>query len=612
MLEIRSRRHRGVRPCPLSGGRPVATRKILTWSRFHDHQRLAADRAPVWPHPADRAPSRGVHRQRARRQDGQARPRPRTDGARLLSSARTRRAARAGLARLRRGGPVLQPRGFVLLYAILRLQALLPLNPQGVGGLARSRLQHRDLASSPTPTGRPTAARRRCRYFTPDGRPDGAELRFGGDRHRRRRGRWRAASPATAAKRSAISGSISTRSTLYMLLPLSIVVAVALVALGVPQNSAGPRRCDDARRRQADHRAGPGRQPDRHQAARHQWRRLLQRQLRAPLRESQRAGPTSSRSGRSSSLALGLAVAFGRMIGREREGWALLGRHGGCSWSSAAAVAYWAEGRRHAARCTRSALAGRATWRARRCASASRDVVDLGGRSPPAPPTARSTPCTIPIMPLGGMVPLVHDPARRDRARRRRLGPLRHRGLSRSSPCSSPGLMVGRTPEYLGKKIEAREVKIAMLAVLITAGRRSSASRRSSAVLPAALAGLANSGPARLSRRSSMPSPRRPATTARPSPASTANTPWYNTTLGIAMLLGRFGHHRAGAGDRRIRWRPSRGSRLPPAPSRPHGLLFVGLLTGVILIMGGLQFFPALALGPIVEHFQMLAGHVAT
>ena len=89
----------------------------------------------------------------------------------------------------------------------------------------------------------------------------------------------------------------------------------------------------------------------------------------------------------------------------------------------------------------------------------------------------------------------------------------------------------------------------------------------------------------------------------------TANTPFYNTTLGIAMLIGRFLHHRADAGDRRLAGGQEDRARRRPAPSRPTAPLFVGLLVGVILIVGGLTFFPALALGPIVEHFAMHAGN---
>ena len=167
------------------------------------------------------------------------------------------------------------------------------------------------------------------------------------------------------------------------------------------------------------------------------------------------------------------------------------------------------------------------------------------------------------------------------------------------------GLMVGRTPEYLGKKIEAREIQYAMIAVLVLPlailGFTAIA-----AVFPTALAGLLNHGPHGLSEMLYA------YTSAAANNGSafaglTANAPWWNTTLGIAMLAGRFVPAVvvlaiAGSLVAKPKLAPSPGT-LPA-----HGGLFIGLLIGVILILGGLQFFPALALGPIVEHFQMLGG----
>jgi len=167
------------------------------------------------------------------------------------------------------------------------------------------------------------------------------------------------------------------------------------------------------------------------------------------------------------------------------------------------------------------------------------------------------------------------------------------------------GLMVGRTPEYLGKKIEAREIQFAMIAVLVLPlsilGFTAVA-----AVLPTAMAGLLNHGPHGLSEMLYA------YTSAAANNGSafaglTANAPWWNTTLGIAMLAGRFVPAIAvlaiaGSLVAKPKLAPSTGT-LPT-----HGGLFIGLLIGVILILGGLQFFPALALGPIVEHFQMLGG----
>jgi K+-transporting ATPase ATPase A chain len=166
------------------------------------------------------------------------------------------------------------------------------------------------------------------------------------------------------------------------------------------------------------------------------------------------------------------------------------------------------------------------------------------------------------------------------------------------------GLMVGRTPEYLGKKIEAREIKYVMLSALIMTvailGFTAVA-----LVLPLALKGMAASGPHGLSEVLYAYT----SGTANNGSAFgglTGNSPWYNTTIGIAMAVGRYGYAIpvlavAGSIVVKPKLQPTAGT-LPT-----HNGLFVGLLVGVVIILGGLQFFPALALGPIVEHFQMLA-----
>ena len=165
------------------------------------------------------------------------------------------------------------------------------------------------------------------------------------------------------------------------------------------------------------------------------------------------------------------------------------------------------------------------------------------------------------------------------------------------------GLMVGRTPEYLGKKVDAREIKFAMLAVLILPlfikGFAAVA-----AVLPLALKGVSVGGPHGLTEILYAYS------SAAGNNGSafgglTANAPWWDTTLGITMAMGRFAYlvpvmAIAGALVAKPKLTPTAGT-LPT----DNGL-FIGLLIGVILILGGLQFFPAMALGPIVEHFQML------
>jgi K+-transporting ATPase ATPase A chain len=167
------------------------------------------------------------------------------------------------------------------------------------------------------------------------------------------------------------------------------------------------------------------------------------------------------------------------------------------------------------------------------------------------------------------------------------------------------GLMVGRTPEYLGKKIETREMKLAMFAVLIyplvVLGFSGT-----SVLLKTALDSLNNAGPHGLSEIIYAYA----STNANNGSAFAGlngATPWFNTTLGLAMLFGRFAYAipvLALAGSLAAKKKaPASAGTFPTT-----GPLFVGLLLGVIVILYLLQYFPALALGPVVEHFLMLGG----
>jgi K+-transporting ATPase ATPase A chain len=170
------------------------------------------------------------------------------------------------------------------------------------------------------------------------------------------------------------------------------------------------------------------------------------------------------------------------------------------------------------------------------------------------------------------------------------------------------GLMVGRTPEYMGKKVEAYDVKMAMLNVLIfplsilvftaissvspgfgTSQLNNAGPHGLSEMLYAFTSGTGNNGSAFA--------------------GISANTYWYNTTIGFAMLLGRFFMiipmlALAGSLARKKAVPPSLGTFPVTTP------LFTTLLVSVILIVGALTFFPVLSLGPIVEHLLMYAGHV--
>jgi K+-transporting ATPase ATPase A chain len=169
------------------------------------------------------------------------------------------------------------------------------------------------------------------------------------------------------------------------------------------------------------------------------------------------------------------------------------------------------------------------------------------------------------------------------------------------------GLMVGRTPEYLGKKIEQKEVKMMMLAVLVLAFTILGFSG-AGANLGTVGGSLGNHGPHGFSEVLYA------YTSATGNNGSAfaginANTPYLDTTLGLAMLSGRFLMLiplLAAAGSlAQKKLVPVSAGTFPT-----HGPLFVALLVGVVVIVGALTFFPALSLGPIVEHFLMHAGRL--
>jgi potassium-transporting ATPase potassium-binding subunit len=206
--------------------------------------------------------------------------------------------------------------------------------------------------------------------------------------------------------------------------------------------------------------------------------------------------------------------------------------------------------------------------------------------------------------PLGGMVPLINM----------KLGEIIFGGVGAGLygmllfailTLFIAGLMVGRTPEYVGKKLESREVKMAMLAIL--AWPLSSLGFTAIAtVVPAGLAGPANQGPHGFTEIlyafTSMT-----ANNGSAFAGLTGNTLFYNLTGAAAMMIGRFAvivPVLAIAGSLAAK-------KVVPASAGTFPTdngLYVALLVGVIVITGGLIYFPAAALGPVIEHLQMLAG----
>jgi K+-transporting ATPase ATPase A chain len=178
------------------------------------------------------------------------------------------------------------------------------------------------------------------------------------------------------------------------------------------------------------------------------------------------------------------------------------------------------------------------------------------------------------------------------------------------------GLMVGRTPEYIGKKLEQKEVKMAMLAIIATSASILIFSAISSRInFPAngywnppgaAIANMNNAGPHGLSEILYA------YTSATGNNGSAfaglnTNTPWWNLTMGLAMLIGRFIFLipiLAAAGSLAAKKKVPFTSGTFPT----HGPLFVGLLVGTVIIVAALTYFPAVSLGPIVEHYLMHSG----
>jgi K+-transporting ATPase ATPase A chain len=300
-------------------------------------------------------------------------------------------------------------------------------------------------------------------------------------------------------------------------------------------------------------------------------------------------------------FAIGAALTnvFGRMVGNPRQGWAILAVMG-VLFIAGVAVTYWAEANGTTALQALGLTGGNMEGKEVRfgIVASSLFAVVTTAASCGAVNAMHDS-----FTALGGMIPLINM----------QLGEIIVGGVGAGLygmlifvviSIFVAGLMVGRTPEYVGKKIEAREVKMAMLAILVLPlmylGWTAVA-----VVFPPAVASMANAGPHGFTEVLYA------YTSATGNNGSafaglTGNTFFYNLTLASAMFVGRFfmivpAMALAGslAGKKSI---PPSAGTLPTT-----GGLFVGLVVGVILIIGGLTFFPALALGPIVEHLAMNA-----
>lgn len=490
--------------------------------------------------------------------------------------------------------------GFAVLYLLLRTQAMLPFNPQGLDGVAPD-LAFNTAVSFTTNTNWQSYAPETTMSYLAQmagltvqnflSAATGIALALALARGFARRG-------------SATIGNFwtdMTRAVLYVLLPLSVIAALVLVWQGVPQNLAAYTEATTLEGAKQLIAQGP--------VASQEAIKMLGTNG-GGFFNANSAHPFENPTPLTNLLQMvlifvigaGLTNVFGRMVGDERQGWAI---------AAAMGVLF---------------LAGvLATWSAE--ATANPALVALGvdpaagnmegkevrfgivGSALFAVITTAASCGAVNAMhdsftPLGGMIPLVNI----------MLGEIIVGGVGAGLygmllfvivAMFVAGLMVGRTPEYLGKKLESREVKMTMLAILILPFSILGFTAWA-VVVPAGTDALANAGPHGFSEMLYA------FTSATGNNGSafaglSANQPFLNTTLAFAMLIGRFGvivPMLAVAGSLAAKRKAPVSAGMLPT----HGPLFVGLLVGVILITGGLTFLPSLALGPVVEHLAMLSG----
>ena len=394
-----------------------------------------------------------------------------------------------------------------------------------------------------------------------------------------------------------------TRATLYVLLPLAFVFALVLVWQGVPQNLLAYVDATTLEGAKQTIAQGP--------VASQEAIKMLGTNGGGFFNVNS-AHPYENPNAFTDLLELisilvisaALTNTFGRMVKDEKQGWALYSAMA-VLFLVGVTICYWAESQGNPALSAMgvdqapSALQSGGNMEGKEARYGIADSVIW------ATATTDASNGSVNAMhdsftPIGGMVPMVNI----------MLGEVIFGGVGSGLygvllyailSVFIAGLMVGRTPEYLGKKIEAKEMKMTMLAFLCLP-LASLPFLAIASVYPTALAGLANSGPHGFSEMlyaydSAM------GNNGSAFAGLTANAPWWDTTLGIAMLIGRFAFivpMMAIAGSLAAK------KIVPPSAGTfpTTGALFIGLVVGVILIVTGLTYFPALALGPVVEYFS--------
>jgi K+-transporting ATPase ATPase A chain len=490
--------------------------------------------------------------------------------------------------------------GFIVLYGLMRLQGILPLNPQGFAAVPEALSFNTAMSFTTNTNWQAYGGETTMSNF----------VQMAGLAVQNFLSAATGIALAVAFTRAFARSNATTignfwddvvKTTLYVLLPLSIVIGIAFLALGMPQTLLGSVDATTLEGAKQTIALGP--------IASQEAIKQLGTNGGGFL-NANAAHPFENPSAWSNYLSIfamlvvsaAMPFMFGRMVGDQRQGRALfitmflfiiVGT----------GIVYWAEASGNPIIQALGIDPGQGNMEGKEVrfglAMTALFAVATTGLSCGAVNSMHAS-----LTALGGLVPLFNI----------QLGEVLPGGVGSGLygilviavlTVFIAGLMVGRTPDYLGKKIEAKEMKLAMLALLILPLVILGFSAIS-AMIPVGLSSLANAGPHGLSEilyaYSSAAGNNGSAFA-----GLNANTNWYNTTLGIAMFLGRFAYivpMLAIAGSLVAKNKiPASAGSFPT-----HGPMFVALLTGVILILGGLQYFPALALSPIVEHFLMLAG----
>jgi potassium-transporting ATPase potassium-binding subunit len=496
--------------------------------------------------------------------------------------------------------------GFVTLYALQRLQWYLPFNPQGQTGVEPSSALNTSVSF---------VTNTNWQSYVPETTMGYLVQMAGLTVHN-----FLSAATGIALALALIRGFVRreaktignfwvdvTRCTLYILIPISVVMAVALMWQGVPQNLGAYVDATTLEGAKQTIAQGPIASQEAIKELGTNGGGFLNANSSHPY---ENPNPVSNLIELVSIFAIGagLTNVLGRMVRDERQGWAIFAAMG-LLFLAGATIAYWSESHGN------PAVAAFSVDSAPGALQAGGNMEGKEVRFGPALSALWATVTTDTscgavnsmhdsFLPIGGMVPMVNM----------QLGEVIFGGVGSGLygilafaivAMFVAGLMVGRTPEYLGKKLEAKEVKMTILA-LLSLPLSILGWTALAVVLPAGLAGIANGGPHGFSEILYAYT-EGTGNNGSAFAGLSANTLFYNTTIAGAMLIGRFIFvipllAVAGSLAQKKLLAPSAGT-FPT--NRP---LFVGLLVGVVLIMGGLTYFPAVSLGPAVEQVAMNQG----